>query len=174
MCLFCFSVPTGANAWLNAVIAREIHKMLRCSHHRQRYFPPKRRVVALHAIVVYLWAAVVASLGIIPGGGVLPMTTLRLGAGCTPVEYNTASTIFFFTLYLPLFCLIPVTYVLYVAFDVFRKKLLPLTGKTRELAIYFFRLIAIFVFMWLPTLIFVFFAGSELNIWVRATDVALR
>ena len=43
----------GANAWMNAVLAWEILRMLRSSRHLQRYTPPSRIRVLRNGLVVY-------------------------------------------------------------------------------------------------------------------------
>merc|ERR1712176_937494 len=53
--------------------------------------------------------------------------------------------------------LIPTVYVLYVCFQVYTKKLLPITGKTRLLYFYFLRLIVIFFILWLVYVLYAFY-----------------
>jgi hypothetical protein len=59
---------------------------------------------------------------------------------------------------------IPVIYVVWVAYQIYAKKLLPPTGKRRELTIYFFRITFIFIFFWIPMLL-VYFIFRGLPPW---------
>ena len=47
---------------MNAVIAYQIHKMLRISHIRGRYDPPTRKRVGIESLVVYFYAFVLAAI----------------------------------------------------------------------------------------------------------------
>ena len=163
----------SANSWLNAVIAREVHRMLRHSHQRKRYFPPKLRTITLQAFAVYAWTALCSILPTLNISWLPYKTALEAGAVCVPVEYNVASTVFFFCAFVPFLAVGPLFYVCWVAQDVMRKGLLPITGRTRELAIYFVRLIFVFVCMWLPKLCLFFIASSWLNPWVSTNNTVL-
>jgi hypothetical protein len=41
------------NSWLNAVISYEIHRMLKASQIRKRYFPPATKIVVRNSLLVY-------------------------------------------------------------------------------------------------------------------------
>jgi hypothetical protein len=85
-----------------------------------------------------------------------------------PIERDTQSTIFFWLCFFPLFVGIPVVYVVYVCYDVMVvRKLLPPKGKRRVLSVYFFRLILVFLIMWLPTFIVLFVAAPWLPTWAH-------
>lgn len=154
----------GVNAWLNAVIARHVHDMLVCGHQMKRYFAPTRRVVILESLAVYLWVGFLAAW---PFVEFLPHR-LRLSGGvaCLPQEYDTTSTVFFWLVFLPCFVLVPTGYVLYAAVDVWRRQLLPLEGKRRNIAVYFFRLTVVFLVMWVPSLFLIFIGGGYTSTWV--------
>ena len=55
--------------------------------------------------------------------------------------------------------IIPLGIVLWTSFQVYRHKMLPNKGRRRVLALFFFRLVVIFVVMWLPA-VFMMFMGS--------------
>ena len=155
---------TGSNAWINAVIARHLHDMLLCSSRRQRYFPPRRKQVVIESLLVYLWMGFIASWPFIPA---LPhQARLSAGLACLPHEYDRNSTLFLWLIFMPFFALIPTAYSLYVAFDVWRRNLLPPSGKHLDLAIYFFRLVSVFLIMWVPSIFLMFIAGGFLSSWV--------
>ena len=79
---------------------------------------------------------------------------LRSGWLCLSIEYDTASTVFFWLFFIPLYCAIPYSYALYVLYDiVVKQKLLPPRGRRRELAVYFFRIFICFALFWMPALV---------------------
>ena len=148
-----------ANCWMNAVIAHQLYKMLRVSHFRGRYHPPTRKRVALQALCVYLYEAVIATLSTWN----IPAVPLRAGSysgfACFPKDYDVPSSIFFWLVFVPAFLLIPLGYVLVCVIIVFRRGMLPPIGRRRNLAVYFFRLVFVFVAMWLPFIIIAFIVG---------------
>ena len=155
----------GANAWLNAVIARHVHNMLRCGQAMRRYFPPTQRRVVMESIIVYLWMGFVS---VWPFIDVLPhRIALSQGIACLPNAYDVTSEIFFWTVFLPCFALIPTAYVLYVAIDVWRKGMLPKSStKRRNIAIYFFRLTIVFLVMWIPSIVLIFITSAYTTSWL--------
>lgn len=82
------------------------------------------------------------------------------------MEYDMASSLFFYVVYAPLLGGIPILYVTYVNFDVLiRSKLLPKDPRARQFAIYFLRIIVVFFIWYIPCLIFVFMVAKT-NPWV--------
>ena len=158
---------SGCNAWLNGVIAYHVRDMLVHSHQSKRYFPPSLKKVTLECCFIYLWMAFLASWPLIDAIPISPR--LSAGVACLPHEYDKTSTIFMWTLYMPLFVLIPTGYVLFVAIDVVRRRMLPPSGKERDLAVYFARLVIVFLVMWIPSLCFMFVAGGHLDSLVSLT-----
>lgn len=124
---------------------------------------------------MYLYAAVLASIGAF-NVSFLPLETgVYSGFACFPKTYNVSSEIFFWLFFLPAFLLIPLCYVMWCLFMIFRKSMLPPVGRRRNLAIYFFRLVFVYVFMWLPAVVISFIwgtysysDGSERNTWIYA------
>ena len=134
--------------------------MLRCGARMERYFPPTRKQVICESLGVYLWMAFVASWVFVP---FLPHEiALSAGLACLPHEYDAASTIFLWVVFMPAFALLPTTYAMYVTLDVWYNKLLPPTGKRRDLAVYFARIVAVFLLMWVPSIFLMFIAVSDL------------
>lgn len=150
----------GANAWLNGIIAYEVHTMLRVSHAGHRYQPPPRRVVIRNALLVYAWAAFVALWGVVSLPWLPHTTNAQNGFICTPVEFNAPSTVFFWVVYMPALSIIPILYCVAVSIRVVRRNLLPPSGKRRALAIYFFRIVTLFVVMWSPWWIAFYVTGG--------------
>ena len=154
----------AANAWLNAVIVRQVHTMLRSSHQRRRYKPPPIKVVCGHAAIVYCYAIFIASMTL--WGTSLHRHTDSRGLACLPLEHNLQSSLFFWLCYFWLLIGIPLVYVTYVAFDVWRRGLLPPGGRTRSVAIFFARITFVFVLMWLPTMVLLYMANRVSGGWL--------
>lgn len=145
----------AGNSWLNMVIARQLHLLLQSSVAMRRYRVPTRRIITCTAMAVYVYSAFVASWAF--WGSSLswwPHKTVSIsGLGCFPLEFSRASTFFYFLVYIPMLAGIPLVYVLYICFDIWRRNLMPPRGKRRLLAIYLFRVIAAYLLMWAPHLI---------------------
>ena len=153
----------ASNAWLNAVICRQVHIMLRSSYQRKRYKPPPIRVVCGHAAAVYCYAAFIASMTLW-GTSVLRHSDAR-GLACLPVEHDVRSSLFFWLFYFWFLIGIPLVYVTYVLFDVKRRGLLPPGGRTRSVALFFARITIVFVIMWLPTMVAIYMANRMAGVW---------
>ena len=78
------------------------------------------------------------------------------GLACIPVEADKRSAFFFWIVFFPLFSGIPVLYIFYACFDVWRRKLLPPSGKRRLLVVYFGRVIFVFITIWIPYFVLLF------------------
>jgi hypothetical protein len=84
------------------------------------------------------------------------------GFVCLPVQFSAGANAFWYLLFIPIFMGIPILYVIWIVYDIYAKKLLPPTGKRRELTIYFFRITFIFIFFWMPTvLVYYVFRGMH-------------
>lgn len=161
-----------ANAWLNGVVVFQIHKMLRHSQVRRRYIPPTRTQVMTHVALVYTYASV---WGFLCGFNIdfLPHSShLYYGFACMPMEYNRASTLFFWLAYLPLSLGLPLVFAAYAATNIITKGLLPPTGKRRVLSMFLLRLCFLYFAIWLPFLV-LFLVGNfvvinQLVFWTGA------
>ena len=152
------------------MITYQLYTMLRLSHFRGRYNPPTTKRVGKESMAVYLYSALIASIATwsIPG---LPFEGGSYnGFACFPKDYDTASTIFFWLVFVPAFLLIPLGYVCWCAARILWKGWIPPAGRRRNLAVYFFRLIFVFVAMWLPFIIIAFVwapaSSSQNSYWV--------
>jgi len=156
----------GANCWLNAVIARELHKLLRYSHQRRRYVHPTRQTVTRQALAVYLYCAFLGTWGLIDRAN-FPYHAVQIrGLACIPVEVDPSSSLFFWLAFLPLFAGIPMVYVMYVGFTVWKRQLLPPSGKRRLLVVYFGRIVVVFFAMWGPYFLLNYIFAAWLPTWV--------
>ena len=152
----------GANAWLNTVVAYQLHTMLSMSHDCRRYTAPTRTRVTVHALLVYLYCGFLGTWGLVERERYPFHSGSVGGLACLPIETDVISTVFFWAVFFPLFAGIPIMYVFYVLYDVLKRHLLPSKGKRRLIALYFFRLIAVFLIMWLPTCVLLWMAASYL------------
>lgn len=151
-----------ANAWINAAILFQLHRLLSSSQIRRRYMAPTRRRVFLHAGGIYLYAALIASMGLDWNVSWWPhKSDLMKGLACMPLEYSLASTIFYYVVFIPLLAGIPMVYVFWACYDIWKRSLMPPAGRRRLLSIYFIRIIFVFIVMFLPFFCIVFFAKGN-------------
>jgi hypothetical protein len=156
----------GSNCWLNAIITYELHKLLKNSHQRRRYTIPSRRTVTLQALAVYLYCAFLGTWGLLEREH-LPLHAIQIsGLACIPVETDMQSSLFFWLFFMPLFSLIPICYVVYVTWDIWWHQLLPPSGKRRLLALYFGRIILVFLVLWGPYFLLNYILATWLPTWV--------
>lgn len=163
----------AANSWLNAIIAWEIHRLLNAAHKQRPYVPTKSRAAARRSIAIYIFSLLVASLGLwkpwtidTPLENAIPhRINTNQGFVCVPMPYDQKSTLFFFLAFYPLFNGIPLLYAIGVALDICLRRKLPTQGAKRELAVYFFRILVVFLVMWLPTIV-VFYLLHMQNPWL--------
>ena len=125
---FYLNVSFTANMWLNAMIAFQIHRILRFSNVRRRYMPPTKRQVVTQAGLVYactiFWGFLCAF-----NPPFLPRSThLWAGFVSMPMEYDLASTLFFFLVCIPLAMTGPMMHFFHVAMDIYRNNPLPPLG----------------------------------------------
>ena len=152
----------ASNCWMNAVIAHQVHKMLKISHGRGRYTPPTRMRVAKEAMCVYVYAAFLACVSAWQITGVPLKSGSYRGFVCFPKNYDTASTLFFWLVFCPLYLFIPAFYVMWCGADILRKKMIPPAGRRRTLTIYFSRIVLVFIVMWIPYFLLAFIIGPSL------------
>jgi hypothetical protein len=153
-----------ANSWLNGVIANELYRLLSFSSNRRKYNPPTLKAVTRKSLLVYLYSILLAGMGCMAYPWWPHRTDLQNGLVCLPMDFDTTSTILFWTLFFPFMSAIPLVYCVVVAFVVYRKGLLPPKGKRREITIYFYKITAVFLIMWLPG-VFIFYVLSGVTIW---------
>lgn len=80
-----------------------------------------------------------------------------------PMEYNTASTVFFWMVYIPLMLGLPLAFAGYVVVDIMYRGLLPPTGRRRQLSMFLLRLCCLYFAIWFPFLI-LFLIGNFVRI----------
>jgi hypothetical protein len=89
------------------------------------------------------------------------------------MEYDLASTLVYWLVFLPAMMMLPIAYSMWVLWDVYRRKLLPPMGRRRALVLYFSRLIFVYIFMWTPFLAICTIGNViPLNEWVYWSGAA--
>eukprot|EP00977_Amphora_coffeiformis_P015107 scaffold4420_cov187-Amphora_coffeaeformis.AAC.2 len=139
-----------ANAWMNGLVAHQIHKMLVCTKSCRQYHPPSCKTVIKYSLIVYLYALVWSFLPLIPK---IPFKTgVILGVGCIPTQYDGLSLLFLYCIWVPMAVGIPLSYVLWAAYGIWRKDLIPRDiGRAKHLLIYFARIVLVFIVCWFPS-----------------------
>ena len=82
------------------------------------------------------------------------------------METDQASSLFFWLVFFPIYSGIHVVYVIYVTVDIWRRRLLPPAGKRRLLALYFGRIVVVFLVMWGPFFLLNFVFALWMPTWV--------
>lgn len=154
----------GANSWINLLVTRQLYRMLKAA---QQFQPIPQPKPTQECLVVYVYAVFLAALAMFDAPWWPHKTRLTIGAACIPMNYDTVSTIFFYCVFFPLLFGIPLAYVCWAAYQIYTQKLLPPSGRRRLLAIYFFRIAAVFLIMWLPGLLLLFVTSAWLDPWVQ-------
>lgn len=110
---------------------------------------------------------IAATFGLLTLIGDYPMPTApNYGFVCFPVAAGLESNLFLYLFFLPILVLIPFAYIGYVTWDIWKSNLLPKKGKRRDIAIYFFRIVAMMLLFWAPALILLCVATGS-NYWLR-------
>lgn len=125
-----------ANIYLNVVVSYEVFILLKNSHQRKRHTPPSLRRAQIQAAVVFGMAMIVFIFHYFLVG------------------HNQVNMKVMFPISLLFSYVIPAMYLGYICIVIWRRKfLLSLEGKARDLALYFGRIILVFVVVWLPAMI---------------------
>ncbi len=143
---------------MNAVISNQLFTMLKVSHTSGRYTAPTIRYVGKQTLIVYTYAALLASVCTWNVFGIPYKGGIYQGYACLVKDYDDPSTIFFWLGFLPLCVFIPMIYVISCIVRVYRGGMLPPPGQRSTLYMYF-SLIFVFVFMWLPFILITFVWG---------------
>lgn len=148
---FFLNASVAANTWLNAVIVFQIHKLLRYSHARRRYFPPSKRQVICHAGCVYaysiMWGVLCAMQKDLFG---MPFQShAYAGLYCIPMEEDGNSW-FFYIVFLNGVFVLPAIYAVGALTHILWKGLLPKSGTRRMLALFLIRIIFLYFVAFVP------------------------
>ena len=140
-----------ANAWMNAVIVYQIHKLLRYSHYRRRYIPPTIKDVCRQGAIVYVYSLI---WGLLAGLNIdgFPMSShANAGFSCFPLDGEApGQTWFFFFVFIPMFMGIPAAYSFCAVFHIYWNELMPPEGRRRKIAMFLLRVVLLYFIVWLP------------------------
>ena len=138
--------------WMLVVIAAELRHVLRCSHERRAYVQPTLRQVLRRAGAVYALSLFIASWMFVDA---IPLLVVAgSGMACVPLAYDVGSEAFLWCVYLGLVALLPLGGILYMAWDVFSHGFhRGLSGAKRELLNFFVLVLAVYLVMWLPSIV---------------------
>ena len=136
------------NLYLNAIVAREVFQLVFNSYRRIRTPPPSISLVLRQVSAVYAFAGVVTmwSVATVPWSLFTVSDPLfchtSLGSEYIPAGW---STVIGFGVVLP-----PIAYVVYLYYRIRRERLLPVSGRTHAVYMYFFRILVVFFAFYLP------------------------
>ena len=157
----------SANAWVNALIAREIHKLLQSSRRMIRYQPPTIKQAAQRCLLAYAFCAFLGMWCILSIDWIPLKVDTQFGFFCHPVENDLKSSLFLYLVFFPCYVLIPYMYAFWVLYDiVWGSKLLPPRGRRRQLTVYFFRIIFVFLLMWTPSVVVIYILRGQTSPWI--------
>lgn len=140
------------NLWLNAVVGHQVSRMVRLSRQLRRTQPPRTTLVMQQITAVYLTTGFVSlwwALEVRWSPVHLASTDKCLVESGSPTEdpvFSSAGTAAIGALMV----FPPLVYVFYLAYDIWKQKLLPIRGHTKALAIFFFRIVWIFTAFYVP------------------------
>lgn len=123
--------------WLNGLIIAQVHHVLRKSNQFIKVSPPSVSTVRKQAAGIYVFAA-----------GWFAWAFFLYYRGLVFFSLGQVVNIWIVTRV----CMVapPLLYVIYVCVDVWWRKLLPRSGRTRVLSLYFLRVVIVFLVTWVP------------------------
>ena len=129
----------AASCWMNAVICHQLYRMLKQLKERKRgrYSPQTIPHVIKQTLLVYAYAACLASVATWNVFGIPMKGGVYQGYACLVKDYDNSSTIFFWLGFLPLCIGIPLFYVLSCLIRIWRKGMFPPKGHRTTLWMYF-------------------------------------
>jgi len=144
-----------ANLCINCVVLYEIRILLQRTKDTIRYKPPSLTKVTIQAAVVYIFSIIVFTIHYV----------IKEKQTYFYTNDNTAMfkrlEIVNLTLTVSISYMFPILFSAYICITIWFHKLLPVGGKMRELALYFFRVIAVIYGIWTPGMILIIIGGTE-------------
>jgi hypothetical protein len=135
-----------ANLWMNAVIANAVFELLKDTHKGIRVKPPTIKKATVRGIIVYIYALIIFFAHYYLDGN---------------INMTIAAPIYFM-----LSAGFPIIYLCYVCIIIWYRGLVPsLGGRLREISLYFFRIIVVYLVVWLPSIALMLTTGP-----VRSRD----
>jgi len=140
-----------SNIFVNACVAKEVFTLVWTSYNLRRTKPPTLRKVLTQVGISYGIAGLITSWQVIPWRASL--LTISVEPACMPTfgskEIPGMVSFFFCALTTVPFLI----YVLWVGYKVKTQNLLPVSGRTRVLALFFFRIVVNFLIFYTPMFI---------------------
>jgi len=144
------------NLYLNALVAYEIYTLASRSYARQRVKPITLQKVYVQIFCVYLWGLLFAQWGTLDV--YWSYIDIRAEMSCA-LKYGSPRDGFFTEKWAIVFSYVvffpPLLYVAFVRFQLWHKKLLPVSGKTRVLSLYFMRIVVVFFCFYLTNIVLI-------------------
>jgi len=141
-----------SNIYMNAVVAEEIYTLVQNSWRRRRTPPPTMRKVLVQGAAVYLYAGLVSAWLVAPVKW-SPVTVTN-EPFCAMTDGSSAFSPMIGRLIYLVFIVPPFLYFFRVAYKIKRENLLPLTGRTKALAMYYLRIAVVFTGFYIPITVF--------------------
>ena len=136
--------------YLNLIVAYELFGFLKDSHNRKRRTPPTFARVSMQALAVYALSGVVFILRYLDNSN----------------NFNEEGTITFFFM---VSAGIPILLLSMICFIIWYRNYMPsLGGRMRELALFFARIVLVFIFIWIPAIILITIGGDNSNVYVQS------
>ena len=145
-----------SNIYLNCFVAREIYTIVLASYQRQKVNPPSIRTCLGQVAISYLVGLIIATWWTLDVNA-SPFTlydrrSCDWNAGSPaeeedPVFNDVTSSLLAFAIVFP-----PLGYVFWVWFRIWKRNLLPLRGRTRMIALYFCRIVLVFLGFTFPAM----------------------
>jgi hypothetical protein len=181
--MFFWFWSNACNAWINAVIVRELHYMLNSSHRCIRYQPPTVQRATRQCLAVYAAATLLACWAATSFPWFRPHSKNGHDANddrnrmvdallCPPIQFSPGGIAFLWLLYFPLLILLPCAFVVYVIYDVWKTQRLPQKGQRRTLSLYFLRIVIVCIVMSTPAM-FVYGTVPSPNPWLAWWVIAI-
>ena len=154
----------SGSIWMQVVIASEIRAMVHAVHNERFYTQPPLRKVLAQVAGVYALSAFWASWIFIPS---LPIAENAIGGlACLPLAYSAESEMFLWTVFLLPLLFVPLAIV--GGFVLASRSMhASLDEKTLALLSFFSAILAVLLFMWLPTFGLIWLVEPRgLGLWV--------
>lgn len=139
-----------SNLTVNAFIAKEVYSLVLNSYRRRRTKPPSTKTVLLQVAISYSYSAFIGSYFILPvRWSPLTVTNDSVCGAIFGSEWISGIT----GIAISMITSLPIIlYVFWCGYQVWKRKLLPLKGRTRALGMYFVRIVVIFLVFYIPML----------------------
>jgi len=124
--------------------------------------------VLKQAAAVLLYSSFLGALGILPESWGVPIrTSSQNGYVCAPIEYDLTSMLFYFLVFFAAMSGLPITYIAYICFDIWRRSLMPRKGQRKQISIYLLRVSLVMLLSWLPCTLYKYLPSSVVGPWVQ-------